>query len=280
MNRSYTIINLAYLIFIPTWILLTLAQVDFDPGFTWSPQMDIFVSIEFTILNMLLLFISAAAMSAIGTILLKKYKKTKKNAPLLLGMFNIILGGGLVWEGIRKYTTFVDPLTRYMAESIIFIAIMWSMLFLFLFLQEIFSKNSSFKNHRVSHSIFISIVITSTIFFIGLPDLIPLEISLYLAFSAMISIIIPLGIWQTQACFKLKKKTDEKRIKTGLSMIGYSAIIYLMITASIALKKLFFPLDLLLSVLILLLSGVTFMGYIYPSRGNKEGNNKSTVKEI
>nr|MDO8108799.1 hypothetical protein [Candidatus Sigynarchaeota archaeon] len=266
VRRYFLIINALYLITFPAWLVIKAASVGFDLGFSWQPQPDLFVSMEFTITNMVLLFTASAVLFIIGTRLLKKFILNKKDAPLLLAMFNFVLAGGLAWDGIRKYTTFTSPEFRNAVEGIIFVSVAWALVLLYLFLQDIFMGSFKFKDHVKWHTVFIILDACTVFFFLGWPALMPLLVSTYMAYFFMAALIIPLCAWQIRATYRLVKRTDDKQTKRGLSMIGYSAIFYLLALGTVAFKKLYFPLDLLLSISLLSASVVMYLGFVQPSK--------------
>nr|MDO8116378.1 hypothetical protein [Candidatus Sigynarchaeota archaeon] len=267
-KRFFWMVNAIFITLLPAWLIIKAATLGFDLGFSWAPQPDLFVSYEFTYLNMAILFTSAFWMAIIGLMLLKRYRERKKDMPLLLAMFNLVLAGGFAWDGIRKYTTYND-IYRNAVEAIVFVCLAWALVFFFLFLQDVFTGSYAFKDHKRADITCIILISTSVFFFLGWPDLMPLVVSTYMAYAVILAIIVPLGAWQIRTAFRLAKKTEDQRSRIGISMIGYSAIFYLAIIAIIAFKKLFFPLDLLLSIFILALSVATYMGFIYPSRKPK-----------
>ncbi len=261
-------VNAIFIALLPSWLIIKAAALGFDLGFSWAPQPDLFVSFEFTYLNMAILFMSAFWMAVIGMMLLKKFKERKKDMPLLLAMFNLVLAGGFAWDGIRKYTTY-NEIYRNAVEAIVFVCLAWALVFFIGFLQDVFTGSYAFKDHKKADIACIVLIATSVFFFMGWPDLMPLIVSTYIAYLVILAVIAPLGAWQIRTTFKLAKRTEDKRSRIGISMIGYSAIFYLSIIAIIAFKKLFFPLDLLLSIFILMLSVATYLGFIYPSRKQK-----------
>ena len=139
------------------------------------------------------------------------------------------------------------------------------MIFYYLFLQDVFTGTYSREKHKRTHVIFGALLVATQFFFVGLPGLVDPAITDVLAYIPMMVLIVSLGIWQLRVASKLKKKTSEKRARIGISMIGNSAIFYLLIIVVVGLKKAWFYLDLGLSILLFLWSIVTYMGYVYPS---------------
>lgn len=265
--KATTLVNVIFLVLIPAWLLAKAASLGFETGFSWAPQPETFVSVEFTVANMVMLFVSSAVLVFIGITLLARHLKNRKDTPYFLGMFNVILGAGLGYDGIRKVMAFTDEVFRNAIEALTFMFLAWSIVFFFLFLQDILTGSTSFQEHKQVQLAFTVLVACSVFFFMGWPAMLPVVASTFVAYGFLIAIIIPLGWWQIRSGWKLVKKTSEPRARLGLSMITFSAVFYLAIIATIAFKKLFFPLDLLLSILLLALSVATYMGYVYPSRG-------------
>jgi len=270
LKRYFIIINLIYAIMIPLWLITTAAVLNFELGFSWKPQEDIFISIEYVLINMIFLFTSSILLSIIGVILLRKHLENKKEAPLLLGTYNLIASAGLFIEGIRKYTNITEELFRVAVEAMIFIFVSWAFIYLFLFLQEIFTGDFSNKKHLKSHLIFGIILSIGDMFFMGVPQIISPSITLIIAYVFLFLLIMPTSVWQMRASYRLTKKSSEKRVKRGILMIGFSALFYFMIFIAVPLKKLLFSLDIVLSILIFGLSLTTYLGYIYPSRAVKK----------
>ncbi|MEX2681781.1 MAG: hypothetical protein Q6373_009275 [Candidatus Sigynarchaeota archaeon] len=267
-RRYYWIINVMYIVLFPTWLLLKAASLGFDVGFSWQMEADMLAKVpaEFVVINSILLFSAAAVLLIIGLSLLGKFLSNKKDTPLLLATMNIVLAGGLTWDGIRKYTTFTSEVFRNAVEAVIFIFLSWTIIMLFLFLQEIFTGTLKFKDHAISQTIFAVLNACAVFFFMGWPALMPVLVSTYVAYFFMIAIIIPLGTWQFRATYALVKRTTDKWAKRGLSMIGYSAIFYLSALGTVAFKKVYFPLDLLLSILLLCMSVMMYFGFVRPSK--------------
>ena len=270
MKRYVLVINVIYIVLIPIWVLLLGALYNFNIGFSWGPQPELFVSESFTILNMVFLFLSAVTLLGIGILLLSRYIKRRKDALLLLGMANIIISFGLFFDGVRKYMTITVWPYRNMVEIMALFVIAWGMIFYYLFLQEIFNGNHDFKAHRRSHIIYITLTIATNLFFIGFPELVDPFITNIFAYIPMLILIIALGSWQISAAMRLVKKTNDKRARIGIIMIGYSAIFYLAIIAVVGLKKIIFELDVLLSILLFAWSVVNYIGFIYPSKKKEE----------
>jgi hypothetical protein len=267
-RKYYRIINLIYIVLLPTWLVLKATSLGFDIGFTWDIQPDLLVNVsrEFVAVNSTLLLSAAVVCFIIGSSLVHKSLSNKKDAPLLLGTMNLVLSGMLGWDGIRKYTTFTSEAFRNAAEAVTFIFLSWAIFMLFLFLQDIFTSTFKFKDHARSQTVFAGLNGCAVFFFMGWPALMPLVVSTYAAYGFLISIIIPLNVWQVRATYKLVKGTEDARTRRGLSMIGYSAIFYLLALGTVAFKKLWFPLDLLLSVFLLGMSVFMYLGFINPSK--------------
>jgi hypothetical protein len=255
--------------------VLKAVSLGFDLGFSWGIQPDMLdkVSMEIVVTNSILLFSSSAVCFVIGSSLLAKFLSNRKDAPLLLGTMNFVLSGMLGWDGIRKYTTFASEVNpnaaevyRNAAEAITFVFLSWAIFMLLLFLQDIFTGSFKFKDHARSQTIFAVLNACAVFFMMGWPSLMPVVVSTYIGYGFLIAIIIPLGVWQFRATYKLVKGTKDERTRRGLSMIGYSAIFYLCSVGTVAFKKLYFPLDLLLSILLLGMSVVMYLGFIQPSK--------------
>jgi hypothetical protein len=268
VRKYYLVINLVYLALLPTWLVLKATSLGFDVGFSWDIQPDLlmFVSREIVAVNSTLLLAAAVVCFIIGSNLVGKFLSKKKDAPLLLGTMNIVLSGMLAWDGVRKYTTFTSEVFRNAVEAVTFIFLSWAIFMLFLFLQDIFTSTFKFKDHARSQTAFAVLNACAVFFLMGWPLLMPLVASTYTAYGFLIAVIIPLCIWQFRATYKLVKGTEDQLAKRGLSMIGYSAIFYLLALGTVAFKKLYFPLDLLLSVLLLCMSVFMYLGFINPSK--------------
>ncbi len=269
MERKYYLaINLVYLILFPLWLVLKVASLGSDIGFSWGIQPDMLekVSVEIVVVNSILLFSASVVCFVIGLSLLSKFLSNKKDAPLLLGTMNFVLSGMLAWDGIRKYTTFTSEVYRNAAEAVTFVFLSWAIFMLLLFLQDIFTGSFKFKDHARSQTVFAVLNACAVFFMMGWPSMMPLVVSTYVGYGFLIANIIPLGVWQIRATYKLVKGTKDERTRRGLSMIGYSAIFYLLSLGTVAFKKLYFPLDLLLSILLLAMSVVMYLGFIQPSK--------------
>ncbi|MBN2153533.1 MAG: hypothetical protein JW839_18910 [Candidatus Lokiarchaeota archaeon] len=269
MERKYFwIINSIYIVLIPAWLVLKSASLGFDVGFSWEIQPDMLdkVSVELVVVNSIILLSSSAVLVVIGLNLVGKFLTNKKDAPLLLGTMNLVLGGGLAWDGIRKYTTFASDEFRNAGEAVIFVLLSWAIIMLLLFLQDIFTGSFKHENHQLSQIVFAVLNALAVFFLMGWPAFIPLDVSTITGYAFLIATIIPLSVWQLRATYALVKGTKDKRTRQGLSMIGYSAIFYLSVLATVAFKKLWFPLDLLLSLLLLGMSVTMYLGFIRPSR--------------
>ncbi len=267
-RKYYLFINLAYLVLFPAWLVLKAASLGFDVGFSWEIQADMLekVSVEVVVTNSILLLSASVVCSIIGLSLLGRFLSNRKDAPLLLGTMNFVLSGMLAWDGIRKYTTFASEEYRNAAEAVTFVFLSWAIFMLLLFLQDIFTGSFKFKNHSLTQAIFAGLNACAVFFMMGWPSLMPLVVSTYVGYLFLIIIIVPLGIWQFRATYKLVNGTKDARTRRGLSMIGYSAIFYLLCVGTVAFKKLYFPLDLLLSILLLGMSVVMYLGFIQPSK--------------
>nr|MDO8087271.1 hypothetical protein [Candidatus Sigynarchaeum springense] len=267
-RKYYWIINMIYVILIPAWLVLKAASLGFDVGFSWQMEADMLekVSVEFVVINSILLLSASVVLFVIGLHLVGKFLSNKKDAPLLLATMNIVLAGGFAWDGIRKYTTFSSEVYRNAGEAVIFVFLSWVIFMLLLFLQEIFTGTLKFEDHVRSQTIFTVLNACAVFFFMGWPALMPVLVSTYIAYCLLIAVIIPLGIWQFRATYSLVKRTTDKLSRRGLAMIGYSAIFYLSALGTVAFKKLYFPLDLLLSILLLGMSVMMYLGFIRPSK--------------
>lgn len=270
MNRKYfIIINVVFAIALPAFIISKAAGVEWQVGFSWEPQiMD--YGYAFVIANLIILIAAGVILIMIGAALLKRHKENQKESPLLLGMFNIVIGGGFIFDGIRKHTSFASDSFRNGIEGIVFIALSWALIFFYLFLQDIFSGDFSWKRHSKSHVFYIAVIATSLVFFHGMHPYVDLELTTIIGFVLQLLVIIPLGAWQLRASYKLAGKTQDKASRQGIIMIGLSAIFYLSILAIVALKKVLFTLDIIMSALVLGLSIVTYLGYMHPSRAKKK----------
>jgi hypothetical protein len=260
-GKYYLIINLAYIVLIPTWLILEAVNLGFNTGFSWGIQPDLLEK-----LPAVLLLSAAVVCFVIGGNLMGKYLTKKKDAPLLLGTMNLVLSAMCTWDGIRKYTTFAVESYRNAAEALTFVFLSWVTFMLFLFMQDIFTSTTKFKDHPRSQTAFFVLNACAVFFFMGWPSLMPLIVSTYVAYGCLISIIIPLGVWQIRATYKLVKGTNDPLTKRSLAMIGYSAIFYLCGLGTVAFKKLWFPLDLMLSVALLGMSVFMYLGFINPAK--------------
>jgi len=263
MKKWFLILNTCYISGIVIWLISICFSISWQIDFAWN-----FVGNK--IVNLFLMAISGIVMIFISSKLLSKYFEGKKLAPLLLGCFNLIYSISIIIEAFGNIAHY--GLLNTGIERLIYVLINYALVFFFLFLQEIFSGSIKREKHAASQNFFI--ILSSLGFFLiaisVFPEIPTIVDTLGLVILLFLFMIV--NIWQIRSSSLLIKKTDEERIKKGLRMIAISGVMYISILVMIGIKSateeesLYVIFDILVPVLVLCTSIVTYMGIIMPSR--------------
>ncbi|MBN2153337.1 MAG: hypothetical protein JW839_17925 [Candidatus Lokiarchaeota archaeon] len=264
VRRYYLAINLLFLAIVPSWLVVAASTTGFDVGARWSMS-------DNAVSNSVFLLASTFVLFLIGSILLKKFSTNGKDSALLLASYNILYGTGSLLEAAGNYLDFARVFNQAL-ENLVFVIVSWTMLFFFLFLQDIFTGSFSSKQHKSSHVAMASLVaIGAASMVFDSFYLIP-SVFNYVGFGLLGVTMITLCTWLLVAASKLVKKTGERNARIGLMMIGLSGGILIAVILCIALKALINvpALDALIPVFVFSASIVTYMGYVYPSRARSQ----------
>ena len=250
-----------YLVSIPTWLILQAAGMNFDLEFMWENSPNAFLNSPF-------LFVSSAILLIIGIVLLKKYFKNKKDSALLLACYNIIYGFSSFLEGVGNFYAYGSRYDQ-VSENLIFILVAWAVVFFFLFLQEIFTGSFAYKDHKLTHKIFLSLLVAGVILTMMVLPSRDLDIIHQLGVGILAITLIILSIWQMKAAFHLVKRADEPNVKRGLQMIGISGLCLIAVIVLIVLKMLVEFVDPLIPIFVFSASIFSYLGYVQPSKAKK-----------
>lgn len=261
MNRYYLIINVSIAGGVAAWLLAAAALVSFEPGFEWKYR-------DNAIPNFIFLLATAVVLCAVGFVLLRRHVRHGKDSALLLATFNILLAATSFLEGSGNFYRFTT-IFNDTVENLVFVLFAWSLIFLLLFLQDVFTGSFKFADHRASHASFVVMAATGIVALAldGLGVRVP---ALTFAGYACLGVaFLVLTCWQAVAAFRLVGKASEPTARAGLVMIGSSGLLLIVMVVLVVAKS-FIDLDLVIPLVAFAASLVGYLGYVHPSRGKKE----------